>query len=61
MRLRDKLIVPLTFAITLMWLAAGAEALYRNDIKVLGVVSIPFGLVTGYVFGVNLPRVREQR
>lgn len=54
MRTRERLILPLAVVVTFMWVAAGVEALYRGDVGVITIISVPFGIITGYVYGINV-------
>lgn len=53
------LLVPVSTIITAAWLAAGVRAVWFGDVQVLVVMSGPFTLLCGYLFGVSLMKRTE--
>ena len=53
---RDRIILPLSLALTIMWLLSGLVALRTGNVQVFVICSAPFGVMTGYVFGVRILR-----
>ncbi len=51
--------VTVTAILTAMWVAAGVKAIVTGDITAFGLVTGPFTLMCGYVFGVSLLRRPE--
>ena len=54
--LRDRLRLPVAFAVLLMWVAAGGAALITEDASVFIVTSGPFTILCGYLFGTEILR-----
>lgn len=48
--------VPVAIALTVMWLAAGFTALVTDRVQVFVIATGPFGVMCGYLFGVQLLR-----
>jgi hypothetical protein len=55
-RSRRLILVPLAVALTIGWAAALTRAVVDGDVQPLLIVSVPFGALCGYVFGVTLIR-----
>lgn len=53
---RNRLILPVAAVLTLMWVVAGLKAMLTGDNATFLIVSTPFGLLCGYVFGVSIIR-----
>jgi len=51
---RDRLVIPVAAVVTLLWAIAGVVALVTAQVQVFLIVTGPFGVVIGYVFGVRL-------
>lgn len=53
---RARLLVPIAAVLTLVWVAAGARAIFIGDVAPLVIASAPFGLLCGYLFGATIIR-----
>lgn len=51
---RLMLLVPVSAIITAAWVAAGVRAVWFGDVQMLVIVSGPFTLLCGYLFGISL-------
>jgi len=54
--LRDRLRLPVGFAVLLMWVAAGVAAIITDDPSVFIITSGPFTILCGYLFGTEILR-----
>lgn len=48
---RERLIVPVAAALTVMWMSAGFDALFTGRTEVFFIATAPFGALVGYLFG----------
>lgn len=47
------LVKPLSIGITIAWFVALGAGVYKHDYEALKFVSVPFGIMIGYAFGVT--------
>lgn len=53
------LLIPVSVIITATWVAAGVRAVWFGDVQMLVIVSGPFTLLCGYLFGISLMKRTE--
>jgi hypothetical protein len=57
---RERLVLPVATLICGMWVLSGVIALVQGDALIFQIVSGPFVLMCGYVFGIKLARGKEE-